>query len=64
MTHGHEKSDPAIVAEKSVNKDGRPSAESVEPRVGAEGNTGQRGMRRTAAGASMSPGLDRTASGE
>ena len=32
MMHGDEKSDPAIVAEKSANKDGRPSAESMEPR--------------------------------
>ncbi len=59
MTHGHEKSDPAIVAEKSVNKDGRPSAESMEPRAGAEGNTIGHGMRRTPGRESMSPGLDR-----
>jgi hypothetical protein len=55
MTHGHEKSDPAIVAEKSVNKDGRPSAESMEPRAGAEGNTIGHGMRRTPGRESMSP---------
>lgn len=59
MMHGHEKSDPAIVAEKPVNKDGRPSAESVEPRAGAEGNTIQHGMRRTPGRESMSHGLDR-----
>ena len=34
MMHGREKSDPAMVAEKSANKDGRPSAESAEPRAG------------------------------
>ena len=59
MTHGHEKSDPAIVAEKSVNKDGRPSAESMEPRAGAEGNTIGHGMRRTPGRESMSHGPDR-----
>src|SRR4249919_1130690 len=59
MMHGREKSDPAIVAEKSANKDGRPSAESAEPRAGAQGNTGQRGMRRTPGRESMSHGLDR-----
>jgi RNA-directed DNA polymerase len=59
MMHGHEKSDPAIVAEKSVNKDGQPSAESMEPRAGTKGNTGQHGMRRTPGRESMSHGLDR-----
>jgi hypothetical protein len=32
--HGREKSDPAIVATKPVNKAGKPAAESAEPRVG------------------------------
>jgi len=57
--HGPEKSDPAIVAGKSANKDGRPSAELMEPRAGAKGNTSQHGMRRTPGRASMSHGLDR-----
>ena len=38
MMHGHEKSDPSIVAMKPANKGGQPPAESVEPRGGAEGN--------------------------
>jgi hypothetical protein len=29
--HGHEKSDPAVVAVKPANKDGQPPAELVEP---------------------------------
>src|SRR5437868_3009783 len=35
--HGREKSDPAIVATKPANKAGRPAAEPVERRAGAEG---------------------------
>ena len=41
MMHGREKSDPAIVAKKPANKAGRPAAESVERRAGAEGNADQ-----------------------
>jgi RNA-directed DNA polymerase len=59
MMHGDEKSDPAIVAEKSANKDGRPSAESMERRARAEGSTIGHGMRRTPGRESMSHGLDR-----
>ena len=59
MTHGHEKSDPAIVAGKSANKDRQLSAESMEPSVGAKGNAIKRGMRRTPSRESMSHGLDR-----
>ena len=57
--HGDEKSDPAIVAVKPTNKSGQPDAEWVEPRVGAEGNAIERGMRRTPSPGSMSHGLDR-----
>jgi RNA-directed DNA polymerase len=57
--HGHEKSDPSIVAVKPANKGGRPSTEPAEPRGGAEGNVGQHGMRRTPGRESMSHGLDR-----
>lgn len=57
--HGHEKSDLAIVAEKPANKDRELSAESVEPRAGAEGNAIEHGMRRTPGRESMSHGLDR-----
>jgi RNA-directed DNA polymerase len=59
MMHGDEKSDPAIVAVKPTNKSGRRDAERVEPRVGAEGNTIERGMCRTPSRESMSHGLDR-----
>ena len=59
MMHGREKSDPAIVAGKSANKGGRPPAEPMEPRAGAEGNTVERGTRRTPGRGSVSPGLDR-----
>ena len=59
MTHGHEKSDSAIVARKSTNKDGQLSAEPMEPRAGAKGNAIGHGMRRTPSRGSMSHGLDR-----
>jgi len=59
MTHGREKSDPIIVAAKPPNAAGRPAEEAVERRVGAEGNVGQAGTRRTLSRASVSPGLDR-----
>ena len=39
--NGQEKSDPGVVAVKPTNKAGRPGAESVEPRLGTEGNVGQ-----------------------
>ena len=64
MMHGREKSDLAIVAVKSANKDRRLSAESMEPRAReprarAEGNAIEHGMRRTPGRESMSHGLDR-----
>ncbi len=58
MMHGREKSDPAIVAGKSANKGGRPSAEPMEPRAGAKGNTVECGTRRTPGRGSVSSGLD------
>jgi hypothetical protein len=55
--HGHEKSDPAIVAMKPANKVEQPAAEqsaavptaaeSAEPRVGTKGNAGQQSTCRT-----------------
>ncbi len=57
--HGHEKSDPAIVAVKPANEGGQPPEEPVEPRAGAEGNAIERGMRRTPGRESLSHGLDR-----
>lgn len=59
MMHGLEKSDLAIVAMKPANKAGRPAAERVEPRAGAEGNAGQPHTRRTQSRGSVSQGLDR-----
>src|SRR3954471_21816970 len=59
MMHGREKSDLAIGAAKPANNDGRPSAELVEQRAGAEGNAGQDRTRRAQNRASVSQGLDR-----
>jgi RNA-directed DNA polymerase len=59
VMHGHEKSDPSIVAMKPANKGGRLSAELVEPRGGAEGNAIEHDMRRTPSRESMTHGLDR-----
>jgi RNA-directed DNA polymerase len=57
--HGHEKSDPAVVAVKPANKDGRPSAEWVERRTGAEGNAGQRNTHRAQNRERVTHALDR-----
>ena len=57
--HGDEKSDLAIVAVKPANNSGRPDAERVEPRAGAEGNAGQQRTRRAQDRASVSQALDR-----
>jgi len=57
--HGREKSDPSIVAGKPANGVGQPRSEPVEPREGAEENTGRANTRRTPSRASVSPGLDR-----
>ena len=49
MTHGHEKSGPAVVAMKPANKAGASAAEPVEPverRAGAEGNANQQRTHR------------------
>jgi RNA-directed DNA polymerase len=59
MMHGHEKSDPAIVAKKPMNKAGQPAAEPVERRVGAEGNAGQQSTRRAQDRESVSQASDR-----
>ena len=69
MTHGREKSDPAIVAirtnasgirrEKPTNKAGQPAAEPVERRVGAKGNAGQQSTRRAQDRESVSQALCR-----
>ena len=69
MMHGHEKSDPAIVAMKPANKTARsatePSvkehaaAESVEPRAGTKGNADWQSTRRTQSRVSVSQALER-----
>jgi RNA-directed DNA polymerase len=57
--NGHEKSDPAIVAMKLANEAGQPAKESVERRVGAEGNADQRSTHRTQIRARVTQALDR-----
>ena len=57
--HEREKSDPAIVAAKPVNKPAQAEAEPVERRAGAEENASQDGTHRTPSRVSVSPGLDR-----
>src|SRR2546423_15668598 len=57
MMHGHEKSDPAIVAVKPANKAERSAAELVERRVGTKGNVGQLSTRRTQSRLSVSQAL-------
>jgi RNA-directed DNA polymerase len=69
MMHGHEKSDPAVVAVKPANKAQRPSAErsaaepnaaeSGEPRAGTKGNADQQSTRRTQSRESVSQALER-----
>ena len=54
MMHGPEKSDPAIVVTKPVNKAGRPAAEPMERRAGTKGNAGQQSTCRTQSRASVS----------
>src|ERR1700751_97465 len=59
MTHGHEKSDPAIVATKPTNKAGQLAAEPAERRAGTEGNADQQSTRRAQDRESVSQALDR-----
>ena len=69
MMHGHEKSDPVIVATKPANKAEEPTAarpagekhaaESVERRAGTKGNAGQQSTRRTQSRESVSQALER-----
>jgi RNA-directed DNA polymerase len=59
MMHGHEKSDPAVVAAKPANEAERSAEELVEPRAGAKGNAGQQSTRRTQSWASVSQALER-----
>src|SRR5947209_18429948 len=69
MRHGHEKSDPAIVAVSLANKianspvahcAGEPAvAEPVEPRAGTKGNAGQQSTYRTQSRVNVSQALER-----
>jgi RNA-directed DNA polymerase len=69
MMHGHEKSDPAIVAVKPANKAAHPAAEQsaaepvaaepVEPRSGTKGNADQQSTCRAQSRVSVSQALDR-----
>jgi RNA-directed DNA polymerase len=59
MTHGREKSDPAVVAVKPTNEAERSAAETVEPRAGTKGNAGQQSTPRTPSRTSVTQALDR-----
>ena len=59
MMHDPEKSNSAIVAEKSTNKAGQPAAEPMEPRAEAKGNADQQRTRRAQDRESVSQALDR-----
>src|SRR5271166_2704426 len=69
MMHGHEKSDPAIVAVKPANKVEQlaaeqsaavpTAAEPAEPRAGTEGNADQQSTCRTQSRVSVSQALER-----
>ena len=59
MMHELEKSDSFIVAVKPTNKQGKPSAEPVEPREGTKGNSGEAHMCRTLSRGSVPQGLER-----
>ena len=69
MMHGHEKSDPEIVAsrtnadrmrrEKPANKAVPTAAELVERRAGTKGNAGQQSTLRAQDRAGVSQALDR-----
>jgi RNA-directed DNA polymerase len=59
MMSGRGKSDSVIVAEKPTNKAGRPAAESVERRAGAEGNAVQQSTCRAQDRESVSQALNR-----
>jgi hypothetical protein len=57
--NGRGKSDPAIVAVKSANKIGNPTAEPMEPRAGAKGNVDQQTTCRAQNRESVSHALER-----
>jgi len=57
--NGREKSGPATIATKLPNKAGRPGAEAVERRDGAEGTADQQNTHRTQIRARVTSALDR-----
>jgi RNA-directed DNA polymerase len=59
MTHGREQSDPVVVAGKPPNRAGRPAAEAVERRAGAEGNADQHSTHRAQDRERVAQGLAR-----
>ena len=59
MMDGREKSDPAVVAVKPMNKAGQPVAELVEPRAGAEGNASWQSTHRALDRARVTQALER-----
>ena len=68
MMHGHEKSDPVIVAMKPANKAEQPTveasagasaAEPVEPRAGTKGNADQHSTCRAQNRVSVEQALER-----
>jgi len=59
MTHGHEKSDFAVIATKPPNKTGQPAAEAVERRAEAEENANQCNTGRTQRREIVKQALDR-----
>ena len=59
MMHGFEKSDRAIVAMKSTNKDLSGPAESMERRAGAKGNPSGQSTRRAQERGSVSQAVER-----
>src|SRR6202521_2610791 len=59
MMHGHEKSDPEIVAMKPANNAAPAAAELVERRAGTKGNAGQQSTLRAQDRAGVSQALER-----
>src|SRR5271157_5755217 len=59
MMHGHEKSDPEIVAMKPANNAAPAAAEPVERRAGTKGNAGQQSTLRAQDRAGVSQALER-----
>jgi len=59
MMHGHEKSDPEIVAMKPTNNAAAAAAELVERRAGTKGNAGRQSTLRAQDRAGVTQALER-----